>query len=270
MRYGHSMNIQNDHGVPFYSFPLLDRWPGLLHAVFSRAGGVSEPPFDSLNASFAVQDDPDKVRANRELMARALESDPARIVSARQVHGRGVASVGRANLGGPDLPDTDALVTDEPGVLLLLKFADCVPVILWDPVRRVVGLAHAGWRGTVLGTAAATVQHMARMHGCSPADLEAGIGPSIGPCCYQVGPDVARAAERAFPGAGVVQREPDGESRFDLWSANAEALMRAGVAEEKIEVAGICTRCRSDLFFSHRASGGRTGRFAVVAGVRDG
>ncbi len=255
--------------VPYYSFGLLDPWPGLSQAVFGRAGGSSAHPYDSLNASFAVQDDPERVKANRERMARALGWDPGRIVSARQAHGRSVAAVGREHLGAPDLPECDALVTGEAGVLLLLKFADCVPVILWDPVRRVVALVHAGWRGTILGTPGAAAEFMAERYGSRPSDLLAGIGPSIGPCCYQVGPEVVARAERAFAGACVVQRDAGGETRLDLWSANAETLMRAGVPEENIEVAGLCTRCRNDLFFSHRAAGGLTGRFGVVAGIRD-
>jgi copper oxidase (laccase) domain-containing protein len=122
------MSIKTVNGVSFYSFQMLERWPELTQAAFTRLGGVSQPPYDTLNASFAVHDDPDKVRQNRELAARAVGWDPNRIVSAHQVHGRRVLAVGMGNLGGADLRDTDGLVTDEPGVLLLLKFADCVPV----------------------------------------------------------------------------------------------------------------------------------------------
>jgi len=270
MRHTSGMKVQNRDGVAVYSFPLLDPWPDLTQAAFGRTGGVSDPPCDTLNVSFAVQDDPERVRANRERMARAVGWDPAHIVSALQVHGRRVAAVGREHLRKADLADTDALVTGESGILLLLKFADCAPVVLWDPVRRVVGLAHAGWKGTVLGIPAATVEFMARTFGSSPADIMAGIGPSIGPCCYRVGPEVASVAERGFAGAGVVLRDADGGAIFDLWSANAETLMRAGVLEENIAIAGICTRCRHDLFFSHRAVGGKlTGRFGVVVGIRD-
>lgn len=262
------MKLRMSDGIPFYTFSLLDGWADLTQAVFTRAGGVSDPPFDSLNISFAVRDDPDRVRANRGLMARSVGWDPASLVTGQQVHGCSVAAVGRDAIGGGDLPETDALVTDQPGVLLLLKFADCVPIILWDPVRRVVALAHAGWKGTARGIAAATVEFMARRYGSSPSALFAGVGPSIGPCCYQVGPEVATLAERAFAGTGVLRWESAGDIRFDLWSANAEALMRVGVPEESIAIAGICTRCRNDLFFSHRASGGHTGRFGMVAGVR--
>ncbi|MHB0867901.1 MAG: peptidoglycan editing factor PgeF [Chloroflexota bacterium] len=241
----------------------------MTQGAFGRSGGVSDPPFDSLNASYAVQDDPARVKANRDLMAQAVGWDPRRIVSANQVHGRRAVAVGRDHIGAPDLTETDALVTDEPGLLLLLKFADCVPVVLWDPVRRVVAVAHAGWRGTMAGTPAAALELMVDRYHSDPSDVLAGIGPSIGPCCYEVGAEVVAQAGQAFAGANVLQRGADGRVHFDLWSSNAETLMRAGVAEENIATARICTRCRHDLFFSHRAAGGLAGRFAFVAGIRD-
>lgn len=269
MHFSSAMKLRYRDGIALYTFNNMDGWPELTQTVFGRVGGVSEPPFDSLNASFAVQDDPERVRANRELMARAVGWDPSRIVSAGQVHGDRAVAVTRRDAGAPDLPATDALVTNEAGVLLLLKFADCVPILLWDPVKRVVGLAHAGWRGTVRHTPAAALELMARSFGSSPSDVLVGIGPSIGPCCYDVGPDVVAEAGREFAGVDVLLRDGSERVRFDLWTANAETLMRQGVPEENIVVAGICTRCNSDLFFSHRAAGGRTGRFAVVAGLRE-
>jgi YfiH family protein len=255
--------------IVLYSFNHLEPWSELTQGAFTRQGGVSDPPYDSLNASFAVQDKPESVRTNRQLLARAVGWDPSRIVSAGQVHGRQAVAVGRGNLGGPDLVGTDALVTDEPGVLLMLKFADCVPVILWDPVRRVVGLAHAGWRGTILGTPGAALELMVGKYGSRPSDMLVGIGPSIGPCCYEVGPEVAEAAGRKFAGTDVLRRNGGGKLHLDLWGANAETLMRLGVPEENVATAAICTRCHHDLFFSHRAAGGLTGRFAFVAGIRD-
>ncbi|HEX2923759.1 MAG TPA: peptidoglycan editing factor PgeF, partial [Chloroflexota bacterium] len=209
------------------------------------------------------------VRTNRELMAHAVGWDPGRIVACRQVHGTHVVAATREMAGGPELQGVDALVTNEPGVLLMLKFADCVPVVLWDPVRRVVAVVHAGWRGTVARVPAAALHFMVTQYGSEPSDVRAGIGPSIGPCCYQVGQEVATKAEQVFTGTGVVSPGPDGTPHFDLWSANAETLMRSGVAEESVAISRICTRCRSDLFFSHRALGSPSGRFAMVGGIRD-
>lgn len=263
------MKENRSNGVIYYSFENMENWPELTQAAFARPGGVSEGPLGRLNLSFAVGDDPERVRTNRQIAVEAVGWQPRDIVSARQVHGRRVAQVVREMTGGPDLLETDAVVTDEPGVLLLLKFADCVPIVLWDPEKRVVGLAHAGWRGTVLGTPAAAVEMMVKRYGASASRIIAGIGPSIGPCCYQVGPEVVTAASRVFGGTGVMQRFGESDTRLDLWAANAETLMRAGLAEENIAVAGICTRCHSDLFFSHRGSGGMAGRFGVVAGIHE-
>lgn len=263
------MNIKAAGNLSYYSFGLLEPWPELTYAAFTRHGGVSAHPYDTLNMSYTVQDDPERVKVNRERAIRAVGWDPECVVSARQVHGRQVVAVSRAMVGGPDLPETDALVTNEPGVLLLLKFADCVPIVLWDPKRRVVGLVHAGWRGTVLETPAAALELMRQRYGCHPSSVLAGIGPSIGPCCYEVGTEVVAAASTLFAGTTVIQ-QVDGSHRMDLWGANAETLMRAGVAEENIAVAGVCTRCHHDQFFSHRAAKGIAGRFGVVAGIRDG
>jgi polyphenol oxidase len=263
------MSLHRSHGVDFYSFRTLDAWPQLAQAIFTRRGGVSKPPFDTLNASAAVGDDPAAVAVNRERMSAAIAWPEHRTVSVRQVHGRNALAVGPEHVGARPVSEADIVVTDQPGILLMLRFADCTPIVLWDPERYVVALAHAGWKGTVLGAPAAAVEMMVGRYGCSPANILAGIGPSIGPCCYEVGGAVVGPASRVFAGTDVLQRQAGGSVHLDLWGANAETLMRAGIAQERIAVAGLCTRCRSDLFFSHRASGGRTGRFAAVAGIRD-
>lgn len=258
-----------DRTPRFFGFSNLSAWPELTCGAFGRKGGVSRPPYDTLNLSFAVDDNPEHVAANRGLMARAVGWDASRLVSARQVHGRKAVVVTREDVGKGDFPDTDAMVTAEPGVLMLMKFADCVPVVMWDPMRRVVAIAHAGWRGTMLETPAAAVELMAAKFGSVPSDLVAGIGPSIGPCCYEVRREVVEQAVRVFPGVPVLRDGSSGRPHLDLWRANAETLMRAGVPEDNVEVAGLCTRCRNDLFFSHRAAGGLTGRFGAVAGIRE-
>jgi YfiH family protein len=160
-------------------------------------------------------------------------------------------------------------VTDEPGTYLWLGFADCTPVLLYDPIQRAIGLAHAGWRGTVGHVVARTVEAMLREFGTRPADLLAGIGPAIGPCCYQVGPEVASAVRTAFPDDPDLLT-PDGSDRMrlNLPGANARLLTRLGVPAEQVELSDLCTACRTDLCFSHRAEAGRTGRLAAVIGLR--
>lgn len=264
-----SMRRHEVDGTLYYTFRLLEQWPGLTQAVFTRVGGVSRPPFDGLNASTAVGDEPAHVAENHRRIAAALGWDQSRIATVRQVHGTDVLEAVAGNLSAARLQQGDALVTAQSGIVLMMRFADCTPLILWDPAKRVVGLVHAGWKGTITGAPAATVEHMASRHGSSPGDIFVGIGPSIGPCCYQVGDTVVQPASRAFPNSGVLQEWGDGSMHFDLWGANAESLMRAGVPEENIAVAGLCTSCHPDLFFSHRASKGNTGRFAVMVGMRD-
>jgi YfiH family protein len=154
-------------------------------------------------------------------------------------------------------------------VVLMLRFADCVPILLHDPVRGVVGLAHAGWRGTVSGMSQAVVRTMVDQMGCCPKDIRAGVGPSIGPCCYEVGEDVAEAALDAFPDAdGILKPKANGRWYLDLWAANRRQLASAGVV--KVKVARICTACHTDEWFSHRAEQGKTGRLGALIGLSGG
>ena len=256
------------NGLTWYT---LGSYAGLpvVHAAFTRLGGVSKAPFAGLNVGGHVGDDPAAVEANHRAIYAALGADSGRVVSARQVHGDRVAGVNVTD-AGRTLDATDALITDAPGLLMMLRFADCVPVWLYDPWHHAIGLAHAGWQGTAQRIAAKTVRAMGAAFGSRPEDLLAGLGPAIGPCCYEVGPDVIEPLCAAMPGQGealLTDRRPGGKAHLDLWEANAVQLRREGVT--RIEVAGLCTSCRVDAFFSHRREAGRTGRFAVVAGLEE-
>jgi len=248
-------------GIALYRFEGLDGIEGLLHAVLTRIGGVSQGSYATLNLGHTVGDDLAAVEENHRRALGALGLQPGRVVSPYQVHGARVAVVGRAHLGAIQ-PATDALVTAVPAVPLLMRFGDCAPVLFFDPVRRVVGMAHAGWRGVVAGAVEATVQTMTERLGCDQADLWAGIGPAIGPCCYAVGPDVVAAVEGACPPGAEVVRHVNGRTHLDLPAAVQAQLRAAGV--KQVEDAGLCTACHVDEFFSHRAEHGRTGRFGVV------
>jgi len=259
--------------VPYLTLPGLDAQPGVVHAVFTRHGGVSRAPFSSLNTSRAVGDSPAHVAENRRRTAAALGFSPDKCQSADQVHGSRVVAVTDVTGKAPEaacsrVPEADALITDRPGVLLCLRLADCVPVLLYDPVRRAVGIAHAGWRGTVAGIAAATVQAMADTFGTRPADLVAGIGPSIGPCCYAVSRDLAEAPGPGYRWPASALQVRDGVHFVDLWQANRLQLMEAGVPEESVKGCGVCTSCNTGDFYSHRAEHGRTGRFTAAIGLR--
>lgn len=247
--------------IAFYQF---ERWQGLVHGIFTRNGGVSSEPWASLNLGGNVGDRPEAVRENHERMYAAAGVNGARACTVWQVHGVDTLIVTGPVRGRRWLAQADAMVTDQPDTPLTMRFADCTPVLFYDPVKGVIGMAHAGWRGTVNGIAARVVGVMQRAFGCRPADIQAAIGPSIGPDRYQVGEEVVDAVMRYFGTTdGLIRRDPrDGTAYLNLWEANRRDLERAGV--EDIEVAGLCTATRTDEFFSHRAEKGRTGRFGAV------
>ncbi len=250
-------------GLVYYQFEALAAEPGVRHGFFTRAGGVSRPPYASLNLGASVGDDPEAVAENRRRCFAALGLDEAWVVTPHQVHSTVVARVGRAD-GGRVVDATDGLVTAEPGTALFLRFADCVPIVLYDREHRAVGLVHAGWRGTLEGIAGAGVRAMQAHFGSQPGRLWAGIGPAIGACCYQVGADLAEAFARRF-GPRVVSQPPGGGAHLDLVAANAIALQEEGLGH--VELAGLCTACRVDEFFSHRREAGHTGRLGAVVAL---
>ena len=232
---------------------LLARFP---HGFTTRAGGVSPPPWDGLNLGDRVGDDPAAVAENWRRLAARTGLAFARV---RQVHGvRVVVAAGEDALPAVE---ADAIVSRRPGLAACVSVADCVPVLLGDPVSGGVAAVHAGWRGTLAGAAAAAVRALSRETGTAPARLLAAIGPSIGPCCYEVSPELAGQFEASL-GAGVV-RGGAGRPRLDLWAANEAALRGAGL--RAVEILGRCTACERERFFSHRRDGGRTGRMAAFA-----
>jgi YfiH family protein len=266
-------------GTEYFSFDRL-REAGLVHGIFTRRGGVSPEPWGSLNAGSLVGDAEVRVLENLSRACRALDRTPETLRLVRQVHGGEVHIARRA--AGPaangmlaerlrlaDLPEADALVTASDDLTLAMRFADCVPILFYDPEKRATGIAHAGWRGPLLDVAGRTVAAMRREFGTEPADLMAGIGPSICAEHYEVGPEVAEEAAKAFAAdeAKVIRTE-DGRRYFDLWAANRLLLEKAGVGA--VEIAGECTVEDPERWFSHRGEGGRTGRFAVVAGIAVG
>ncbi len=261
-----ALRREENNGLLYYRFPSLAAYREVVHGVFTRLGGVSCPPYHWLNVGRTVGDDQRAVDANHDLICWALGIRRSDIATASQVHSANVAVVGLEDRGRV-AAQTDALVTNCPGVFLMLRFADCVPVALYDPVRQAIGLVHAGWKGTLGQATQKTVETMVETYDSRPADLMACIGPSIGPCCYEVGPEVAKSVQEVFPHRPqLLHQQGDGSFYFDLWEANRLQLVALGV--HRIEIAGLCTACHNDEFFSHRADHGRTGRFAVVMGLR--
>jgi YfiH family protein len=252
---------QETNGLATYRFESLTA-EGLVHAVFTRIGGVSRGPFASLNVGHSVGDDDRAVAENHARIYAHLAVDANQVITARQVHGNHVALTEPGD-AGQVLANTDGLATKEPGVALLLRFADCQPIVLYDPVHEAMSLIHAGWRGLAQGIAFRAVEKMRDAFESDPSELMAGLGPAIGPCCYTVGHDVAAAMGYALPDWRQVMA-PVGEDawRLDLSAANAQQLRATGI--HTIEQANLCTACHHDEFFSHRAEQGLTGRFAVM------
>lgn len=269
------VRLNRKNGVGFLTFPRLEALPFLRHAFSTRLGGVSQNEFSSLNLAFGRGDSNENVLENYRRLCAAAGFDAASMVSSAQVHRSVVRRVGRQNRGEgfarPKPAGVDGMVTDETGVTLVTHHADCVPLYFADPVRRAIGLAHAGWRGTAARIGAETVRTLAREYGSRPEDLVCVIGPSIGPCCFEVDSPVYQifAAMGDLAPREWIREDGGGKYRIDLWEANRRILMRAGVPEQNISVSGLCTRCHSDLLFSHRATGGKRGGLAAFLALRE-
>jgi YfiH family protein len=248
-----------------YQFESLDH-PDLIHGIFTRRGGVSQGSWRSLNVGATVGDNPDHVRENRRRLFAGLNREPESAYEVFQVHSARVVVVEEPR-GERTIEKADAVVTNSSHVTLVMRFADCVPIIAFDPKRRAVGMAHAGWLGTTRKVAAELIEMMQRVYGSRPEDIQAGIGPSIAAHHYEVGLDVVDAVRTSF-GAEAERhlQQVDGKIHFDLWSANRAALEAAGV--RKIELSGLCSACYVEDWYSHRAQAGKTGRFGMAVALR--
>lgn len=238
---------------------------GVAHAFTNRLGGVSVGPYASLNLGLHVRDDPQAVWENRRRALLAAGADPELLTLGEQVHGTGLGWVEPADCGAgardaaTALPATDGLLTRERAVVLGVLVADCVPLLLADPEAGVVAAVHAGWRGTAGRIATRAVEAMVAA-GADPSRILAAMGPSIGPCCYRVSPDLASRFASLF-GRDVVREEPQGP-HLDLRLANRQALLEAGLSEAHISWQPPCTACENHRYFSHRAQEGTAGRQA--------
>lgn len=237
------------------------------HCFTTRQGGVSQGDLASLNLGIHRGDDPRNVEENYRILGRVLGYDLKELVFTRQTHTDIVRRVDAGNAGEglfrPVEPECDALVTNTPGLTLVVFTADCTPILLHDPVTGAVGAVHAGWRGTVAGIAAKAVEEMARAYGCDPANITAAIGPNIGPCCFETGEDVPQALRQCLGAEAEEFIRPAGEKYYvNLKGANRRILERAGV--RVIDESGECTACRPDRFWSHRKVGSRRGSQAAL------
>jgi polyphenol oxidase len=251
------------NGIRYLQFETLS----VRHAMFTRHGGVSPNPWGSLNVGGTVGDDLQRVRENRVLSFQALDRAPESIFDVWQVHSADVVCAKAPRPIDESYRQADIIITDKPEVTLFMRFADCVPILVHDPRNGIVGIAHAGWIGTLRDVASATVKAMTRNYGSNPADIIACIGPSIGPDHYEIGADVILQVMQKYGDASeCFLKSHNGKIHFNLWEANRYALMQAGVSQ--IEVCSICTACHTEDWFSHRAEKGRTGRFGALISLQ--
>lgn len=254
--------------IRYYTFDVFQDAP-LTHAVFTRRGGVSPSPWDELNVGATVGDNLDNVAKNRQLCFDAAGRHVDTLFDSWLVHGTDVL-IADAPQPRPRLlktpPKADIILTDKPHVTLFMRFADCLPILLYDPVNHAVGLLHAGWMGTVKRAIQVAVEVMQAHFGSDPSHIQAAIGPSISPENYEVGPQVIAQVEETFGGdATDLLPTYNGSTHFDLWNANRLLLNNAGV--RTVEIAGICTASNLEDWYSHRAEGGKTGRFGALVAL---
>ncbi|MGE4276117.1 MAG: peptidoglycan editing factor PgeF [Lawsonibacter sp.] len=264
------ITLEERHGVPFYCCT-HPAWAGTAHGFSTRPGGVSPAPWDSLNLGANRGDNPANVRENFCRFCAALGTDANALVKNHQIHSCRIRPVTEKDVmsdpAAPGVCEADGLVTDRPGVCLTVFSGDCIPILFYDPVRRVVAAAHAGWRGTASGIAAQTARAMIQNYGCAPGDLLAAIGPGISQCCFETHADVpdglrSSLGRQAEP---LIHPLPGGKKyRVDLKGANVRWLELAGLTPERIAVCSACTACQLDTFWSHRVQGGVRGSMAAM------
>ena len=255
------MSFYEHNSLRYYNFEIFDK--KITQGVFTRHGGVSKTPFHSLNLGGSVGDDPSNVVENRIRVFDALGRNPGSIHDVWLVHSADIVYADTPRpLNEPSLK-ADIVLTNNPEVSLYMRFADCVPLLFHDPVKKVIGLSHAGWIGTIKGVGRKTVEGMQARYGSNPKDIVVGIGPSISVDRYEVRDDVADPFREAYgKEAEQIVQNRDGKTYLDLWKANEIQLRNAGV--EQIQVSGICTASNTDDWFSHRAEMGKTGRFGAL------
>ena len=281
-------SVTHANGVPYLRFPEFDASCGVRHAFSTRLGGVSKGCYESMNLSFTRGDDEADVHENYRRFAEIVGATPEDVVCTYQTHTTNIRVVTREDAGKGvvrerDYTDIDGLATDDPSVVLTVFYADCVPLLFADPVKKVIGTAHAGWRGTVNGIGRNMVETLHREYGCAPSDLFVAIGPSICGDCYEVGEDVIEQIREQTPPYlkdtvfcrmespdayedRVVFRLPGAPAdkyRLDLWNLNRLFLTDAGIMPEHLFMTDICTKCNPDLLFSYRVHGEQRGNMAA-------
>lgn len=264
-----TVNKKEKKDVVYFTFPILEQ-EGIVHGCSSRLGGVSTGVCTSMNLGFNCDDEKENIFENHRRFAEAVGYDEHQLVFCNQIHEAEIRRVYKEDCGKgifkeSDILGIDGLVTNDPDVVLMTFFADCVPLFFYDKRNRAVAAVHSGWRGTVKKIGAAALRKMQEEFGTHPSDVVVGIGPSICKDCYEVSKDVIDEFCAVFDEKywnDIFASKPDGKYQLDLWKANEIILQEAGVPKEQIQIGELCTCCNPNLLFSHRASHGRRGSLA--------
>lgn len=270
------MQIKNKNGVTYLNYKAFEQIPWLVHGFSTRLGGVSEGVCASMNLSFSRGDKEEAVKENYKRISEAIGFDYRNIVASDQTHTTNVKIVSSKDCGnGVVYPkkffDVDGLITNEENVILATYYADCVPLYLVDIKKKVIGLSHSGWRGTVGKIGAVTVKRMIDEYNCELSDIYAAIGPSICQACYEVSADVIEAFKSSFQEKyweKLFYQKTEEKYHLNLWEANRIIFKEAGIEESHISMPGICTCCNPEFLFSHRASKGKRGNLAAFLGIK--
>lgn len=255
-----------NENIKYYIFDIFPE-NDVIQAIFTRNGGISPAPWASLNQGGTTGDIRSRVVDNRRLAFNSVKLEVGSIFDVWQVHGTRIIYTNKPrNLDQPH-EKADVIATDKPGISMFMRFADCVPILMFDPKNRVIAITHAGWQGTVKRIAGITVKYLVQNFRCKPEEILAGIGPSIGPDHYIIQKDVVDRVEKSFKGKShLILHNSEGNTYLNLWEANRICLNEAGV--QKIESSDLCTACNLDDWYSHRAENGRTGRFGVIFALK--
>lgn len=254
------------------SYYTIEEWlqAGADIAFSTRSGGFSTGAFDSANLGLHVEDERERVILNREKFLAEFQLDLGQAVCCRQVHGDSIIRVDKQHQGSgayiydTSLPDFDGLVTNQPGVALLSFYADCIPIYLFDPSKRAIGMVHSGWKGTMQRIAEKAVNVMQREYDSQPIDLWAAIGPGIGACCFEISPVLAEEVKINFPDYDNIINIESGRCCWNLTSTIRQMLLQTGINSNNISICSLCTACNQDLFFSYRRDNGITGRMGAM------
>ncbi len=272
--YNAHLSIKENEGVTYLSVPLFEGYKEIKHGFSTRLGGRSTGDFESMNFSSSRGDNIEDVKENFRRIARAIGFDYNSLVFSEQMHTTNVHVTKIEDTGCFDiLPEkkftnTDAFVTNVPGITLAAFFADCVPIMFYDPVKKAIGVAHSGWRGTVGRIGARVVDTLKETYGCDPKDIRCAIGPCICGDCYEVSEDVATAFMKEFPDhvKAIMVDKGNGKYDLDLWKTNEIILLEAGISKENLAVTDLCTKCNVNVLWSRRGSpkGGTAGAFLTI------